>query len=78
MGLRFPQLMAVRRFLTKMFGWPRISISPSGSDGRPTDPRPGVREPKRGNPGGRNAAVALMEPDEKRENVNAIGKPNLR
>jgi hypothetical protein len=39
----------------------------------PHDPWAGVREPRRRKPGGRNAAVALMEP-EPPQSVSAIGR----
>ena len=43
-----------------------------GPPGSAEDPHAGVREPRRYGPGGRNSAVALMEP-EPEATVRAIG-----
>jgi hypothetical protein len=43
----------------------------------PPDPYAAIREPHRRKPGGRNSAVALMEPDPP-ESVSAIGRLRLQ
>jgi hypothetical protein len=62
--------MHIRYFLWRIFG-----ASPFGGGGHSTDPLAGVRVPKNGNPGGRSSAIALGEPDGKRQVVNAVGRP---
>lgn len=59
----------LRVSIARLWGW-----SPFGRGGHSADPRAGVRVPKRSGPGGRNSAVALMEPYEARNDVNAVGK----
>jgi hypothetical protein len=66
-------VMHVRYILWRMFG-----SSPFGAGGHSTDPFAGVREPKRGKPGGKSSAIALMEPEGNRQVVNAVGRPNHR
>jgi hypothetical protein len=69
----FPLSMHIRYFLWKIFhSWP------FGNGGRSTDPFVGVREPNRRKPGGRSAAIALMEPQANHQPVAAIGGLNRR
>ena len=69
----FRLVMHIRYFLARMFG-----SSPFGGAGHSADPLAGVRAPKRGKPGGRSSAIALMEPDGNRPVVNAVGRADQR
>jgi hypothetical protein len=64
-------VMHIRYILWRMFG-----ASPFGAGGGSTDPLAPVREPKRGRPGGRSSAIALMEPEGNRQVVNAVCGPS--
>jgi hypothetical protein len=64
--------LRIRDFFARLFG------GSSFGDGRPTDPHAGVREPRRGKPRGGGSAVALVEPDDEREAVNAVGRRHSR
>ena len=44
---------------------------------RPSDPLIGVRQPRSRGPGGRSSAVAVLEPDDDRNAVDATGKGRL-
>lgn len=57
----------LRRLAARLMsrGWP--------SPDAPEDPFVGVREPRRRGPGGRSAAVALMEPEPDRS-IEATGR----
>ena len=71
--IRFRLFSRIRHFLARLFG-----LSPFGGPDHSADPRAGVRAPRRGSPSGRSSAIALMEPDETRENAHAVGKWHRR
>lgn len=69
--IRFRLLSRFESFITRMLG-------STGEGGRSADPFAGVRAPKGKSPSGRNAAVALMEPEESRVGATAVGRWSRR
>jgi hypothetical protein len=69
----FPLSMHIRYFL-----WKILRSWPFAGGGRSTDPFVAVREPNRPQPGGRNSAIALMEPKANHARVAAVGQLNRR
>ena len=70
----------LKRLAARLVGWRPPSSGPTQDVGRrpPSsgprqDPYAGVREPRKRGPGGRNASVAVMEPDPD-QSVSAIGR----
>ena len=47
---------------------------PLDGHNEPDDPLSRVRVPRRRSPDGRTSAVALAEPDDRRDDVNAVGR----